>query len=138
MRVTVPQELLERLDKPGPRYTSYPTVPAWTGDFGPEQWDEALDEFAAQPERDASLYVHLPYCIKRCHYCGCNAAVPDNRADVDRYLDHLEQRTRSAGREGRPTPGDPDALGRRHAQLPDRGADPPYMVAAGGPLRAGR
>ena len=38
-----------------------------------------------------SLYLHLPYCVKRCHYCGCNAAVPDKRSDVDRYLDHLER-----------------------------------------------
>ncbi|MEZ4387583.1 MAG: oxygen-independent coproporphyrinogen III oxidase [Candidatus Krumholzibacteriia bacterium] len=91
MTVQVPLELLQRLDRPGPRYTSYPTVPAWTGSFGEADWFAALDELAASAERDASLYVHLPYCVKRCHYCGCNAAVPDQRGDVDRYLDHLER-----------------------------------------------
>ena len=91
MHVDVPRDLLERMDRPGPRYTSYPTVPAWTGDFNGEDWLEALQELADSPDRDVSLYTHLPYCVKRCHYCGCNAAVPDSRSDVDRYLDHLER-----------------------------------------------
>jgi oxygen-independent coproporphyrinogen-3 oxidase len=91
VRVDVSNDLLTRLDKPGPRYTSYPTVPAWTNSFGGTDWLEALDEMAADPQRETSLYVHLPYCVKRCHYCGCNAHVPDSRADVDRYLDHLER-----------------------------------------------
>jgi oxygen-independent coproporphyrinogen-3 oxidase len=91
MKVHVPLDMLERLDRPGPRYTSYPTVPAWTKDFGAADWHEALEDLAAQPERDVSIYVHLPYCVKRCHYCGCNAAIPDAKGDVDRYLDHLER-----------------------------------------------
>lgn len=91
MRVDVSPDLLTRLDRPGPRYTSYPTVPAWTSDFGADQWLVALDAMADAPDRETSLYVHLPYCVKRCHYCGCNAAVPDSRSDVDRYLDHLER-----------------------------------------------
>jgi len=94
MRVDVPIEMLQRLDKPGPRYTSYPTVPAWTNEFGAEQWREALEDLAGQPDREVSLYVHLPYCVKRCHYCGCNAAISDSGnqdADRERYLDHLER-----------------------------------------------
>ncbi len=102
MRVDVPADLLPPLDKPGPRYTGYPTVPAWTTDFGADQWREALDDLAREPDREVSLYIHLPYCVKRCHYCGCNAAVPDSRRDVDRYLDHLEHELdQLAGRVGR-------------------------------------
>ncbi|HOX25158.1 MAG TPA: oxygen-independent coproporphyrinogen III oxidase [Candidatus Krumholzibacteria bacterium] len=91
MHARVTPELLQRLDRPGPRYTSYPTVPAWTAAFGPADWRAALIDLASQPRREVSLYVHLPYCVKRCHYCGCNAAIPERRADVDRYLDHLER-----------------------------------------------
>jgi oxygen-independent coproporphyrinogen III oxidase len=91
MQVRVPADLLQRLDRPGPRYTSYPPVPAWTDDFGDQEWREALADLAAAPEHEVSLYLHLPYCLKRCHYCGCNAAVPASRQDVDRYLDHLER-----------------------------------------------
>ncbi len=91
MRVHVSNEMLERMDRPGPRYTSYPTVPAWTTEFGEAQWREALEDLKSQPDRDVSLYMHLPYCVKRCHYCGCNAAIPDSKGDIDRYLDHLER-----------------------------------------------
>lgn len=91
MSVIVPADLLRRLDRPGPRYTSYPTVPAWTDTFGDGDWRQALADLGAKPGGEVSLYMHLPYCVKRCHYCGCNAAVPDKRGDVDRYLDHLER-----------------------------------------------
>ena len=89
MRITVTPELLQRLDRPGPRYTSYPPVPAWSENFDDREWLRALAELAGQPERDVCLYVHLPFCGKRCLYCGCNAEVPSCRRDVDRYLDHL-------------------------------------------------
>ncbi len=119
MHVHVPTDLLERLDRPGPRYTSYPTVPAWSGDFGPAEWQGALADLAAEPDREVSLYVHLPYCVKRCHYCGCNSAVPDSRADVDRYLDHLERELDLlAGRVGR----------RRVVQMHWGGGTPNYQT----------
>ncbi len=91
MRVEIAPDLLQRLDRPGPRYTSYPTVPMWSESFGAADWRAALQELAALPQREVSLYVHLPYCVKRCHYCGCNAEIPHCRQDVDRYLDHLER-----------------------------------------------
>ena len=32
--VEITRDLLIRYDRPGPRYTSYPTVPAWKQPFG--------------------------------------------------------------------------------------------------------
>jgi oxygen-independent coproporphyrinogen-3 oxidase len=66
-------------------------VPAWPDGFGEAQYREALGELAARPPEPVSLYVHLPYCLKRCSYCGCNAAVPVGQGDGDRYLDALER-----------------------------------------------
>ena len=42
MTVHVPREMLDRYNKPGPRYTSYPTVPVWTADFGERDYLEEL------------------------------------------------------------------------------------------------
>jgi oxygen-independent coproporphyrinogen-3 oxidase len=82
--------LLRRHTKALPRYTSYPTVPYWDADFGEADYVEALDEAGLTPERPLSVYVHLPFCGKRCYYCGCNAVAGHRPEVVDRYLDRLE------------------------------------------------
>ena len=90
MAVHVSRELLEKHDKAGPRYTSYPTVPVWTKDFGASDYLEALRELAGRPDDELSLYLHLPFCAKHCHYCGCNAIVSREKDAVDKYLDRVE------------------------------------------------
>lgn len=87
----IPGEMIRRYDRPGPRYTSYPTVPAWEGGFGEPEYREALRAVAARPEDTLSLYVHLPFCAHKCLYCGCNAVVTSRAEVVDAYLDRLER-----------------------------------------------
>ncbi|MBX0328061.1 oxygen-independent coproporphyrinogen III oxidase [Oscillochloris sp. ZM17-4] len=89
--VIISPELLARYNKPGPRYTSYPTVPAWTGTFGEAEYREALADVAARPDDALSVYVHLPFCAEHCAYCGCNATVTRRSDVVDRYLDRIER-----------------------------------------------
>lgn len=86
----VPVELIARYDKAGPRYTSYPTVPAWSASFDENAHREAL---AAARADDAPLavYAHLVYCAQKCFYCGCNALTTRHPETVDRYLDDLER-----------------------------------------------
>ncbi len=84
------EALIARLDVPGPRYTSYPTVPEWTDDFAEDQLYAALDEAGARPaDQPIGLYVHLPFCEERCTFCGCNVVVTRDPARADRYLDYL-------------------------------------------------
>ena len=85
----VSPELLRRHDQRGPRYTSYPTVPAWRAPFGEAEHRAALAD-AADGEPIA-LYVHLPYCRTRCLYCGCHARANHRAVVVDAYLDDLER-----------------------------------------------
>lgn len=87
--ISVSRELLDRYNKPGPRYTSYPTVPAWSNGFDEEDYRQALRDFAEQPGADLTLYVHLPFCAERCFYCGCNATVTKRSEVVDIYLDRV-------------------------------------------------
>lgn len=82
--------LMARHTRPIPRYTSYPTVPYWDRAFGEGDYLEALDEAGNAEERPLSVYVHLPFCAKRCYYCGCNAVAAHREEAVDRYLDRLE------------------------------------------------
>lgn len=89
--ISVSRELLDRYNKPGPRYTSYPTVPVWSNNFDEEDYRQALRDFAEQPGADLTLYVHLPFCAERCYYCGCNATVTKKSGVVDAYLDRVRR-----------------------------------------------
>jgi len=67
-------DLIARYDVPGPRYTSYPTVPCWDGAPSARAWLGALDE-ALERERGAAVYVHIPFCRSLCTYCGCTTRI---------------------------------------------------------------
>ncbi|MCU0792420.1 MAG: oxygen-independent coproporphyrinogen III oxidase [Opitutaceae bacterium] len=84
-------DLLRKYDRPGPRYTSYPTAPKFT-----ETADQAalLDAVAREnldPERPLSLYFHLPFCESRCWFCGCTTVITRRHDVAGDYLDHLER-----------------------------------------------
>jgi oxygen-independent coproporphyrinogen-3 oxidase len=84
-------ELLERYDRPGPRYTSYPTAPHFHEGFGPEQHGQRLAAAAERADEPLSMYVHIPFCEARCTYCGCNVVISPHRGPEESYLDSLEQ-----------------------------------------------
>ena len=80
--------LLAKYDVAGPRYTSYPPVPDWTGTFDAAAWAGHLHHLGSTAA-PLALYLHLPFCVARCFYCGCNATVTNRAAVVDRYLDRV-------------------------------------------------
>ena len=83
-------ELLRRYDRPGPRYTSYPTAPQFTASFGEAQLREAALASNGDPiPRRLSLYVHVPFCLSPCFYCGCNRIITRDLARADTYLARL-------------------------------------------------
>ncbi len=88
--LSIAPELLERLSRPGPRYTSYPTAVVFEESFGPAQHREALQRFGASG-RPLSLYVHLPFCRSLCHYCACNVVISRDPTIAGRYLDDVER-----------------------------------------------
>jgi oxygen-independent coproporphyrinogen-3 oxidase len=85
--VDISLDLLRKLDVPGPRYTSYPTVPEWTDSFGEIDHRRALAG-AGEP---LSIYVHIPFCSSLCSYCGCNVVITRDWGRVDRYLAALHR-----------------------------------------------
>ena len=92
--VELTPEFIGKYDKPLPRYTSYPTAPVWTEDVGPETYSRELAELAKNnqaSDANVSLYVHLPFCEKRCTFCACYVIATKKRELIDPYLNHLEQ-----------------------------------------------
>ncbi len=89
----VSPELLKKYDRPGPRYTSYPTALEWAEDFGPADYAAALDRAAAQVDEPLSVYVHLPFCHERCLFCGCNVIISKRHSISDEYLGYLYRET---------------------------------------------
>src|SRR5262249_2055835 len=87
----VTADLLAKYDRPGPRYTSYPTAIEFHEGFTPERYLEKLDDAARTPEQPLSLYVHLPFCRERCTFCGCNVIITQKPGVADAYLDDLER-----------------------------------------------
>jgi oxygen-independent coproporphyrinogen-3 oxidase len=85
-------ELLKKYDRPGPRYTSYPPAPAFSKDFGPDDYKDAIIENNREnPTNVLSLYFHIPFCDTLCYFCGCNMLVTHNRATIRKYLDYLKR-----------------------------------------------
>jgi len=87
----VTAERLARYDRPGPRYTSYPTAVEFHDGFTPQRYLEKLAEAAARPDEPLSLYVHLPFCAERCSFCGCNVIITRRRGVAADYLRHLDR-----------------------------------------------
>ena len=82
--------LLRRYDRPGPRYTSYPTAPHFAEGFGEEDFRDIVRRSNEDPiPRQLSLYVHIPYCQSPCFYCGCNRIITRDEARGGIYLERL-------------------------------------------------
>ena len=85
--------LIQKYNVPGPRYTSYPTVPYWDiASFSGKQWEASLRKsFIESKEEGISLYIHLPFCEQMCTFCGCHKRIT-KRHDVEiPYLKALLQ-----------------------------------------------
>jgi oxygen-independent coproporphyrinogen-3 oxidase len=83
-------DILRRYDRPGPRYTSYPTAPQFAEAFGEVDLRRHIAKSNAEPiPRTLSLYVHVPYCFMPCFYCGCNRIITRDLRKGERYLEHL-------------------------------------------------
>lgn len=82
--------LIQKYNVPGPRYTSYPTVPYWEEqDFSVEQWKKTLlHSFNESNSKEGiSLYIHLPFCESLCTFCGCHKRITKRHEVEHPYID---------------------------------------------------
>ena len=117
----VSEEFLAKYNRPGPRYTSYPTAPIWNDAFGPADL-EAVHEEANRAGSPVSLYMHIPFCESLCLFCACNVIIQKNKEVAPPYLGVLRQEIRrvsnSVSRE------------RQVVQLHWGGGTPTYLTSA--------
>ena len=84
--------LIQKYNIPGPRYTSYPTVPFWkTEEFSEEQWKLRVKKTfqATNSTEGISLYIHLPFCESLCTFCGCHKRITKRHELENPYIETL-------------------------------------------------
>src|SRR5215475_13369426 len=95
-------EFLARYNRPGPRYTSYPTAPVWNDAFGPDDLERVHAE-ADRARTPVSLYMHIPFCESLCLFCACNVIIQKDKGVAPPYLGvlkrELERVSRGVSRE---------------------------------------
>ena len=82
--------LIQKYNVPGPRYTSYPTVPYWGEQgFTDLTWIDTLKKSFAENNisEGISLYIHLPFCESLCTFCGCNKRITKNHTVENPYIE---------------------------------------------------
>jgi oxygen-independent coproporphyrinogen III oxidase len=98
----VSEEFLAKYNRPGPRYTSYPTAPVWNDAFGPDDL-ERVHEKSNLARAPVSLYMHIPFCESLCLFCACNVIIQKDKAVAPPYLGvlkrELEHVSRSVSKE---------------------------------------
>jgi oxygen-independent coproporphyrinogen-3 oxidase len=86
----VSEEFLAKYNRPGPRYTSYPTAPVWQDNFLSQDL-LALFAEAEQKRTPVSLYMHIPFCESLCLFCACNVSIQRDKNVALPYLDALRR-----------------------------------------------
>lgn len=84
--------LINKYNIPGPRYTSYPTVPFWDeASFSVEQWEKSvIQSFNESNNKEGiSLYIHLPFCEQLCTFCACHKRITKQHSVEIPYIDSV-------------------------------------------------
>jgi len=83
------KSLIDKYNVPGPRYTSYPTVPFWNP-AGIElfEWKNSVKRAfeESNKEEGISIYIHLPYCESLCTFCGCHKRITKQHNVEEPYI----------------------------------------------------
>jgi oxygen-independent coproporphyrinogen-3 oxidase len=83
--------LIRKYNIPGPRYTSYPTVPFWEeNNFSSELWIASIEQHFEQFNKEGiSIYIHLPFCESLCTFCGCHKRITKRHEVEQPYIETL-------------------------------------------------
>ena len=68
--------------------SNYPPYAHWGRQHLPAA-HQILDQTPADPTADLGLYLHIPFCRKRCKFCYFRVYTDKNSKQIQRYLDAL-------------------------------------------------
>jgi oxygen-independent coproporphyrinogen III oxidase len=83
--------ILKQFDRPGPRYTSYPTAPVFSPAYTAGEFEHDLIRTNHNSSAPLSLYLHIPFCDTLCYFCGCTTIITRNREKIVEYLVALKK-----------------------------------------------
>lgn len=81
--------LIQKYNVPGPRYTSYPTVPFWDKEgIAQKDWEQTVIRSIKESNdsEGISVYIHLPYCESMCTFCACHKHITIRHEVEDPYI----------------------------------------------------
>ncbi|NDP21236.1 MAG: oxygen-independent coproporphyrinogen III oxidase [Paludibacter sp.] len=83
----ISENLFQKYNVPVPRYTSYPPATAFHAGFSSDNYVEQIKSSNNAEPQNISIYIHIPFCTQRCHFCGCNTALSQSEDRINRYID---------------------------------------------------
>lgn len=87
----IPEKLIEKYNIPVPRYTSYPPANFFHQEFGEEEYVAAIEASNSGWPGNISIYIHIPFCSKMCHFCGCNTHFTRDKDKMRTYVDAVKK-----------------------------------------------
>ena len=132
--IPITADLLRKHDKPGPRYTSYPTAVEFHAGVGEAEYKAKLAAADQKADEPLSLYFHLPFCRERCTFCGCHVTITQRTERATEYLGFIQREIDLVARHlphrrkvvqfhwggGTPTYHAPEELRQLHQTIVDR------------------
>ena len=83
--------LIEKYNIPVPRYTSYPPANFFVNEFGNSGYIQAIETSNHEAPENISIYIHIPFCPKICHYCGCNTHLTRDKQKMRVYVEAVKK-----------------------------------------------
>ncbi len=84
--MNISSSLFQKYNLPVPRYTSYPPATAFNTAFTNIEYLEQIKCSNSADPQNISIYIHIPFCTQRCHFCGCNTALSQSEDRILRYI----------------------------------------------------
>ncbi len=81
--------ILLKYNRPGPRYTSYPPAPFFHTGYTAADYKQSIIDSNNEEPGNISIYIHIPFCPRLCHFCGCNTGIARGKDHIERYIKAL-------------------------------------------------